>query len=83
MQNKTDDKQRNSMSGSVDRSSEKKNDSSKHGAHQGERSHERDHADQSPFRRDYDKDGSSSKPDDQSQRPQGGHSGQGQSQPRK
>jgi hypothetical protein len=62
MQNKIDDKRHNSMSG--DRSNEKKDNSSKHDGHEGEHSHDRDQAHQSPFRRDDDKDRGSSRPDD-------------------
>lgn len=82
MQNK-DDKQRNSMSGSVDQSNDKKDDSSKYGSHHSERSYDREKVDQSSHRRDYDKNRSDSMPDDQSHRPQGGHSGNQQPEPQK
>jgi len=81
MQNETDDKRHNAASGSMgkDRSNEKRDDSSNHGAHQGQHSHEHKEADK-PFRKDSDLDRGSSKPDDRGQRPHGGHSGQGQPQ---
>jgi hypothetical protein len=82
MQNR-DDKQRQSMSDSVDQSNERKNDSSKHSSPERERSHDPDQADQSSYRRDYDKDRGPSRPDDQSHRSQGEHSSQGQSRPQK
>jgi len=80
MQNK-DDKEHNSMRRSVDQSNEMRNNSSKHSPQERERSRDRDQDNQSPLRRDYDKDRGASKPDEQPHHPQGEHSGHEPSQP--